>query len=287
MNTQVVQQEIVSFLKEKRAQGLSRLEAINQLKNGFMQSSFGFKAISALSTKESAIVDYSNSEENLFLVRAGTLGQSLAVVYADEEITPLEMAVLLKLFYDDINEVSLGLKEGYPNLTATDNARILLNPQIYPGTSSNDMTGALNYAGYSPQAVNDAIAALYSSKTSFTVQSVPKWQDSGAVVEANESVSIVYKGGYWTANPATGMVTAYGNSRYRAKSGYTLPGAFEGALIGRVGGRTFLVGNGAKVPAGATGKLEFCINDDLRGAYGAGFNDNRGSVQIEIEENKI
>jgi len=71
---------------------------------------------------------------------------------------------------------------------------------------------------------------------------------------------------------------------YIAKPGYTLPGANEGALCGKVGesGEVFLIGKEAQVPAGLSGNLFLCINDDLNGKYGPGFSDNEGSVTVAV-----
>jgi hypothetical protein len=81
----------------------------------------------------------------------------------------------------------------------------------------------------------------------------------------------VCRSGQWTANPATGMVGGDGHAGLIAKPGYTLPGANEGALIGRIGsnGAPFLVGAQGQLPRGQKGELQLCINDDLDGRYGA------------------
>lgn len=70
-----------------------------------------------------------------------------------------------------------------------------------------------------------------------------------------------------------------------AKAGYTLPGASEGALIGRVGdtGEPFLIGDLAEIPAGRRGELQLCINDDLNGRYGVGLQDNQGELTARVE----
>jgi hypothetical protein len=64
-----------------------------------------------------------------------------------------------------------------------------------------------------------------------------------------------------------------------------LPGAAEGALIGRVGngGKPFLVGDLAQVPGDQQGELQLCINDDLTGQHGSGLKDNTGALTIRVE----
>lgn len=120
-----------------------------------------------------------------------------------------------------------------------------------------------------------------TEERTFTVQSTPKWQDTGVVV-GRAPVAIRVTGGAWTANPATGMVGPGGNPRFIAKPGYALPGAPEGMLIGRVGKHVFPVGAGSSIPPGIRGKLELVINDDLRGFYGRGATDNRGALTVAI-----
>lgn len=69
-----------------------------------------------------------------------------------------------------------------------------------------------------------------------------------------------------------------------AKPGYTLPGANEGALVGRVGsyGTPFLLGDMGAVPPGQSGELQLCINDDLEGRYGIGLADNQGALTVQV-----
>lgn len=110
------------------------------------------------------------------------------------------------------------------------------------------------------------------------------WGNTGINIPEGKSIRVSYLSGTWTANPDTGFVNATGNSNYAAKSGYTLPGANEGALCGRVGesGSVFLIGQEVDIPAGSGGKLYLCINDDLTGEYGEGFSDNLGAVTVGV-----
>ena len=39
---------------------------------------------------------------------------------------------------------------------------------------------------------------------------------------------------------------------------------------------------GATVPKGLSGEIQLCINDDLNGIYGAGLQDNLGSIVVSI-----
>ena len=114
-----------------------------------------------------------------------------------------------------------------------------------------------------------------------------RWYNTDVIIDNDVSVSVKYVSGKWTANPATGMVDADGNSSFVAKEGYSMPGANEGALIGRIvnndgASAPFLIGNANEVPNLANGYLELGINDDLHGRYGEGFADNEGEIEVAI-----
>lgn len=132
------------------------------------------------------------------------------------------------------------------------------------------------------------IVATLQGLTLATTQSTQPWQSTGITVAAGQTVTLVYGQGLWTSNPNDNngaLFTAAGNPSYVAvQPGYTMVGQFEGALIGQVGGNpVFLVGNGpTSTPAGQTGLLQLCINDDLQGLYGAGLKDNIGQMSMLI-----
>ena len=124
--------------------------------------------------------------------------------------------------------------------------------------------------------------------TPITVAADIKWQNTGIQVSSGSVTKISYDSGLWTANPANNggqLYNAAGDPKHiPAKTGYTMPGENEGALIGKVGSTEFFVGMGTTVPAGLTGELMFCINDDLNGIYGAGFTDNLGAVTVKVTQ---
>lgn len=123
--------------------------------------------------------------------------------------------------------------------------------------------------------------------TNCEVSSKTKWVDSGMNINTGDKVEVRYSGGRWKAGPESGFVDAAGNPQFSAKPGYTLPGANEGALCGRIGqeGEVFLVGKKVSFTANTSGELYFCINDDLNGKYGAGLSDNTGFVYVTVDIN--
>lgn len=122
----------------------------------------------------------------------------------------------------------------------------------------------------------------------FMVESTLKWQNAG-YVNAGKQYRIKCVGGLWTANPNVNDGNLYGPEGSPVKatqSGYPMVGQKEGALIGRVGNNDpFLIGAGpVTTPAGQTGPLKLCINDDLEHQYGAGLADNEGAIMVSITE---
>ncbi len=120
----------------------------------------------------------------------------------------------------------------------------------------------------------------------FDVDSTLPWQNAG-YVNIGKQYRIAYVGGLWTANPKVNGGNLYGpagSSVTATQSGYPMVGQKEGALVARIGDNApFLVGAGpVTTPAGQTGQLQLCINDDLAGKYGAGLEDNAGSITVSI-----
>jgi hypothetical protein len=117
------------------------------------------------------------------------------------------------------------------------------------------------------------------------VNSKVVWQDSGVDIQSGIPVSVRYLSGKWMCSPGAGWTDANGTSRYIAKPGYAMPGANEGALVGKIGGNgaPFLIGNSKVLPANQNGRLYLSINDDVPPRYGAGFVDNQGSINISIQ----
>jgi hypothetical protein len=119
----------------------------------------------------------------------------------------------------------------------------------------------------------------------FTVQANQTWQATGVQVPQDAQVTIRYLSGYWVFNSDEPSCDADGNSRLIAKVGYPLPGEPEGALIGRLGGQSFPIGDETTELNSAEGQAELylVINDDIDQIYGRGLDDNSGSIQVDIQ----
>ncbi|SFY29608.1 GMC family oxidoreductase [Pseudomonas sp. NFACC36] len=157
----------------------------------------------------------------------------------------------------------------------------LVGDGVFPssGTSNPSLTiAALSFLAADTVA-NDLKAVTMQ------VQSNVAWQGTGVQVNGLVPRLVRYVSGLWCASSQGGNVDGKGGSRHIDYSSYALPGAAEGALIGRVGdgGAPFLVGDLAQVPGNQQGELQLCINDDLTGQHGAGLSDNTGALTIRVE----
>lgn len=117
----------------------------------------------------------------------------------------------------------------------------------------------------------------------FTVDATKTWQPTGITVPSGSEVIIKYLDGSWIYNPAEPPCTFDGNGNLPAKDGYALPGAPEGAVIGRLGDLVFDVPEAMGVLSVGDLELSLVINDDLDNEYGAGLADNSGSIRVEIK----
>ncbi|MCQ6259775.1 GMC family oxidoreductase [Pseudomonas sp. Q11] len=157
----------------------------------------------------------------------------------------------------------------------------LVGDGVFPSTGTSNPS--LTIAALSFQA-GDTLANDLRAVT-MQVQSNIAWQGTGVQVNGLVPRLVRYVSGRWCASPQGGNVDGNGGSRHIDYSSYALPGAAEGALIGRVGngGKPFLVGDLGQVPGDQQGELQLCINDDLTGQHGSGLKDNTGALTIRVE----
>ncbi|KAE9646560.1 GMC family oxidoreductase [Pseudomonas sp. PB103] len=156
----------------------------------------------------------------------------------------------------------------------------LVGDGVFPSTGTSNPS--LTIAALSIQA-GDTLANDLKTAT-VQVQANQPWQGTGVQINGPSPRLVRYLSGRWLASPVGGMVDGNGSAGLIAKPGYTLPGANEGALIGRIGstGAPFLIGDLAPIPPGQQGELQLCINDDLQGRYGVGLADNQGALTVQV-----
>ncbi|NWE22140.1 GMC family oxidoreductase [Pseudomonas sp. P7548] len=156
----------------------------------------------------------------------------------------------------------------------------LVGDGVFPSTGTSNPS--LTIAALAIQAGDTLCNELKA--TTVQVQANQPWQGTGVQISGPSPRWVRYISGKWLASPVGGMVDGNGSPGLIAKPGYTLPGANEGALVGRVGssGTPFLLGDKGAVPPGQSGELQLCINDDLEGRYGIGLADNQGALTVQV-----
>lgn len=105
------------------------------------------------------------------------------------------------------------------------------------------------------------------------------WTDSKIDVNVGEMLTVktIAVNG-WQTNKYWIIGGADGHPSYRGGPNYVLPGAPEGALVGKIGnGPVFLIQSLGKTPAGSAGRLFLGPNDEVEGRY-----DNVGSITVDI-----
>ncbi len=127
---------------------------------------------------------------------------------------------------------------------------------------------------------------------SFTVEANQSWQSTGINIQSDSNVYIEAnrkKSKGWTADPKDNKGKLYGIAGSPdikvspSQPLYPVVNVPLGALVGRVnGGTPFLITDGSAISGNLNGVLEFCINDDITGAYGAGLTDNQGSITLDL-----
>jgi hypothetical protein len=124
-------------------------------------------------------------------------------------------------------------------------------------------------------------AATQTTDRVFEVSSLIGWQNTGIHISNGERVEISVISGEWTNWRGRAPYTeGEGDSAYICGSPgcvEPLPTVPSGALIGQIGGMTFLIGAGTVILAEVEGNLLLRINDSNGGLY-----DNDGSLKVKI-----
>ena len=110
------------------------------------------------------------------------------------------------------------------------------------------------------------------------VSATQGWQATGVFVEAGEKLKVEDIAG----EIIDLKVTLTDGSGYNYVCGHAnccepLPTARRGALLGRLGGATFLIGNGGVFTIESSGELSLRLNDCDEGLY-----DNAGSLTVRL-----
>lgn len=150
-----LEQQLLTY----KESGLGPKEAIDKLKSGSGMAT----AISAVGGAAGA------AQATDIAISSKVLATAMSVIW--KGITPLEMAQGLKAFDNNPNFVAQGLMSegGFPDLTALQLGKILLDPTMFPNLPKEDMLVVLTGVKFSPDVVNAAIAVLYNITASYAL----------------------------------------------------------------------------------------------------------------------
>lgn len=159
---------------------------------------------------------------------------------------------------------------------------LILDPDIYPATSRDDMEKILQ-AVYPGEKIEQALEILYPVLV--TVRADLLWQDTNVTVADDEIVTVRYLCGKWKVNPQhEEPYDAAGRVHTFTPVGYVLAGVQDGCLVGKIDdGSPFYIGKKQEVPQGQ-GKLYLIANDDIKRYYGVGHADNEGEISVMISK---
>jgi hypothetical protein len=130
--------------------------------------------------------------------------------------------------------------------------------------------------------------AVFSGKTTKTINARKGWQDTGIRVKPGTKINITVIDGKWTHwsgtqpfNPGVGGGYTCGKAMNPEDCVEPLPEYSTGGLIGKVGDQVFGVGMGISYETNESGTLKLRINDADVGLY-----DNDGELKVEIQIEK-
>ncbi|MBY0494902.1 MAG: hypothetical protein K2Y23_11860 [Cyanobacteria bacterium] len=148
-----------------------------------------------------------------------------------------------------------------------------------PDQVSRVYLGTYPFAALSGSVSNTAgLDAGFDTPGSLRVPASGGWVDTGMRVRRGELISFNTSGEVQLSENSNDRARAAGTPR--TSPGATLPNAYAGALIGRVGNsQPFAIGDQASVPMPFDGILYLAVNDDDR-------RDNAGAFVVSLGRNR-
>ena len=179
---------LVAQLQEAKKEGLSITAGIQRLQ---APKAAAFNQFNAVRTA-------SASSAPQFQINSADLGCAMAII--DPSFTPLQIAVITKELFDNPADVVMAVLGAFPDYTAIEMGKLLLDNSLYPTMSSADMHSSLQAGGYSDADINSTITALYAlpDKIISVDFSNPAIQAQNATVETGQGTMFndYYKGSW-------------------------------------------------------------------------------------------
>ncbi len=147
--------------------------------------------------------------------------------------------------------------------------------RIYLGGFPDNLRSAVGTSGYGGyrQSRDRYTAGNYVQRV--TVPGTSDWVDSGVDVNQGDRVYLESRGEIRLSDDPTDVAAVAGSKRQRLAVNSPLPQDLAGALIGRIDGQVFGIGNQTSVVMPRSGRLLLGVNDDE-------FRDNVGEFTVLI-----
>ena len=149
-----IQQELLAL----KNSGFGPLEAIQKLRSG--------DGTNVQAQVAGATLGFEDTDS---LISSQVLVNAITAIW--QALTPLQLAQFLKAYNDDPLYVATGLMSegGYPDLTAIELGKLLLDPTMFPNLPKEDMYTVLTGVKFTPEITQSAIAVLYKIATSYAL----------------------------------------------------------------------------------------------------------------------
>ena len=154
-NLKSLEQQLLAY----KESGLGPQEAVEKLKSTDMAAA----AISPIGGTAAAIHEADTA------ISSQMLASALTTTW--QGMTPLQLAQALKAFENNPDFVAKGMMsdDGFPDLTALQLGKILLDPTMFPNLPKEDMLVILTGVNFSNDVAKAAIAELYNITTSYAL----------------------------------------------------------------------------------------------------------------------
>lgn len=126
-------------------------------------------------------------------------------------------------------------------------------------------------------AAEKVVATSFRSETNVTA--IGGWQKACAV-KHGDHIIISAHNGTWNIWPDGGplWISNANGTKHKSPNDFPLPSAVQGALIGKIGSRVFLIGTSTSITVLENGELFLSCNDSVRHRP-----DNQGAIVAVIE----
>lgn len=103
----------------------------------------------------------SSSTENVLIYNSAEMASAIMTI--NPSFTPLEIAILTKKLFGNPEDVVEAVLGAFPAFTATEMGQLLINAELYPNMSFEEMNLALKAGEYSESEITIALTEIYGA----------------------------------------------------------------------------------------------------------------------------